>query len=131
MVADEHERARCPRRVQPAGGVGEHEPLRSEGVDEADGEAERTRRVPLVEMRPPLHEDDRPPAHPPEDKPPGVPLDRRARVAGDCLGGDDDGLRDRVGERAQPGAEDEGNLGHGVGAGTDDGDGSGEVGHGG
>ena len=118
MVAHDHQRARPERRVEAAGGVGQHDDPRAEPPEQQDRLDDEPRVVALVQVEAALEHDDRAAREPAEEQPSGVPGRGRGGPAGQVGERDRDGILEVVREAAEPRAEHDPDLGHEVGPGT-------------
>ena len=90
-----------------------------EPPEQQHGLDDEARVVALVQVEAALEHDDRPPAERAEQQPADVARRGRGRPAGQVGERDRDGVLEVVGEAAEPGAEDDPDLGHEVGPGAD------------
>ena len=121
MVGERNKLALMVALGDAAGGVGQDDSLDAERAQHAQGEGDLMRGVALIEMHPPLHDDDRhavgapqrrrpvagDPAEQARDHAAGVALDGGAGEVGNFGVGHDDRLGNRLGDGPQPGAEDD------------------------
>ena len=107
MVFDQHHVAALELRVQAAASVRNDEKGRAERLHHANRENDLLRAVTFVIMEAALHRDDRFPFERSENQLPGVRFDRRAREIRKFFVRNNDVRNDRVGETAEPGAQDD------------------------
>ena len=115
------------RRVDAAGRVGQDDDPRTERAHEQHRLHDESGGVALVEVEPALEQDDRDALDGPEQQPPRVARSGRRRPAREIRERDRDGTLERVGEAAQPRAQDDPDARNEVGSGADGGDERGEA----
>ena len=120
VVADHDQRALRVAEIDASGGVGEDDGANAHACEDADGEGDFLRGISFIEMHAALHGGDGYVAGVADDHASGVADGGRARERGDLGVGDAGGVGERVGEAAEAGAEDEGDLRAQGGAGEDE-----------
>jgi len=115
VIADQHQRAGRPRRVDPAGGVGDDQDAGAERDQHAGRERHGLGAVALVHVDAALHRDAACAGALADHQPAGVPGDVRPRDVRDVGVVDRRGTGEPVGEPAEPRAEDQPDLGRAVG----------------
>ena len=107
VVGDRGERRRNPFLVETARGVGQKKRLAAELAKGLDGDAHDARVAPLVIMAAALEQDDASALDRPDDETARVADDARLGKAGNVAVGDGGRLARLVGERTEPGTEDD------------------------
>ncbi len=110
MVGDEEKIPRVQILADAADGIGQKQARAAESRGQAHGGRDFEGAVPFVEMMSPLEKEDPPSAETAGDQPPGVTVHRGRRQTGDLGVGESGTAFDLVGEPAEPGAEDDGQV---------------------
>ena len=120
MVLDDHEVAGGEGGVDGAGRVREHERPHAEAAEDPDREDDLVEGVALVEVDAPLHCRHRHAAGAADDEGSGVADDGGGREVGNLAEGHGHGVLEGLGERPEPGAEDDADRGPQRGAASHD-----------
>jgi deoxyribose-phosphate aldolase len=111
VVVEHHDVAFAQVGIQPAAGVRHDQQLDAQGLHHAHGQRDLLQRIALVQMKPPVHRDDRRATHVAAHEPAVVREGRRTREVRDVRVVDHGFALDLVGKGGQPRAQDDAHPG--------------------